>query len=230
MRTLASLLGELPYLPDPVMESRAERTLATFFASTPRLAPEISTDRLICLVESLADDLDVYADLGCYGDDVEGVTLYGVGHRPRVKVAGRLAEARNPNRFRTTLAHELGHVLAHGPVFDARMAQKPLPLGEEAVHACRSEGIENPHQTFRIEWQAWALGMALLMPGSAVKLIVNYFMEEAGVYSAGHYDSDLGRSMTSCVAETFRVSEQAARNRLIRLQCLVRCNSGPSLF
>jgi hypothetical protein len=78
----------------------------------------VPTDALDVLIEQDAQDLDRYADLSAEGDDVEGVTEFIPGQKPRVKISARLSE--NPkleNRLRTTLTHEGAEVpctaLAH---------------------------------------------------------------------------------------------------------------------
>ena len=67
----------------------------------------ITTDELTILIEADVSDLDVYADLSAYGPDVEGVTEFVPGSKPRVAIAAALSEtASRENRTRTTLAHD----------------------------------------------------------------------------------------------------------------------------
>src|SRR5262245_24186579 len=74
----------------------------------------VTTDALMVLIEERAADLDVYADLTAEGADVEAVTDFTPGQRPRVRISSRLSErTKREHRLRTTLAHELGHVVLH---------------------------------------------------------------------------------------------------------------------
>src|ERR687895_1223364 len=74
----------------------------------------LSTDALTVLIEQRATDLDLYADLSAEGADVEAVTDFVPGQRPRVRISERLStDARRGHRLRTTLAHELAHVVFH---------------------------------------------------------------------------------------------------------------------
>src|ERR1700693_5132476 len=52
----------------------------------------ISTEDLTLLIERHTDDLDSAADLADLGDDVEGVTDFFCGKKPRVRVAAHLWE------------------------------------------------------------------------------------------------------------------------------------------
>jgi len=71
-----------------------------------RAEPKLSTDALMVLIERHAADLDLYADLSAEGADVEAVTDFVPGERPRVRISARLSESpRREHRLRTTLAH-----------------------------------------------------------------------------------------------------------------------------
>ena len=101
----------------------------------------VKTDDLAVLIEQKAS-IDSYADLSEEGADVEGVTEFGPGKRPMVKIAGFLSVAPNmENRLRTTLTHEYGHVHFHEFLFAAK-AQTPslFPTEETAQsHKCKRD-------------------------------------------------------------------------------------------
>jgi hypothetical protein len=73
----------------------------------------VKTDDLTKLIERDAETLDLYADLSGYGMDVEAVTEFNPGRKPRVFIAAALSEPSKENRLRTTLTHEYGHVHFH---------------------------------------------------------------------------------------------------------------------
>jgi len=90
----------------------------------------VSTDDLATLIEQEAEDLDLYADLSMYGENVEGVTIFIPGGKPEVKIAKELSEdSRRENRLRTTLTHEFGHVHFHSYLFEpAAPSMEVLPV------------------------------------------------------------------------------------------------------
>src|SRR5262245_37162288 len=63
----------------------------------------VDTDDLTKLIERDAKDLDLYADLSGYGQDVEGVTIFKRGAKPSVQISVELTnDERRQNRLRTT--------------------------------------------------------------------------------------------------------------------------------
>lgn len=100
----------------------------------------IDTEDLIKLIERDAADLDVYADLSCYGDDVEGVTEFTPGQKPCVRISILLTEdERRQNRLRTTLTHEYGHVHFHSYLWEVEQPLQSGPNRDKAV--CKRETI-----------------------------------------------------------------------------------------
>lgn len=99
------------YLPEE-LDTACEMLIADFLRQRHgKIEFPISTDDLTVLIESMVDDLDLYADLSQEEGEVEGVTDFFPGNRPKVRIAKRLSsDQRMINRFRTTLTHELGHV------------------------------------------------------------------------------------------------------------------------
>src|SRR5438128_401156 len=78
------------------------------------IAFPIGTDDLTVLIEQFAVNLDLYADLTEEGLDVEGVTNFISGQRPRVRISRGLSLRPGlENRLRTTLTHEFAHVHFH---------------------------------------------------------------------------------------------------------------------
>src|SRR6266571_2484718 len=79
-----------------------------------KLVFPIPTDDLTVMIERSGADLDQYADLSNEGSNVEGVTEFTPGMKPRVRISHLLTDdARLENRLRTTLTHECGHVRHH---------------------------------------------------------------------------------------------------------------------
>ena len=166
----------------------------------------LSTDDLTVLVERRAADLDLYCE--DLPEDVEAATDFVPGERPRVRVASRLsARARTTHRLRTTLAHELAHVVLHnflwwfdaGARLDALRAMSLSPT-------CGPRGVA----TDWMEWQANYSAGALLMPAAAVHAALG---EPVGEWLR----STRGRALIRLVQSQFDVSAAAGGIRLQQL-------------
>lgn len=199
---------------DAFCEDRVERFLRTRYGVVEY---PISTDDLTRLIEQEVSDLDLYADLsGLAGAEVnvEGVTIFHRRQRPTVRIAETLAlDARREPRLRTTLAHELGHVLLHdfanddgddsAPAMDESDAQWPaicLPT------------IAVPGQVDWMEWQAGYASGALLMPRQALHRAVRPVFRHTGAGS-DRREGNVGL-LVDTVQGHFLVSDAAAFVRL----------------
>jgi len=195
-----------------------------WIATVTRRIP-LTTDDLTRLIEQDADDLDLFADLSLYGNDnvvVEGVTTFVPGRRPRIQIARQLSEnARQEARLRTTLAHELGHVLLHD--FTGKREDVPRPWqaddpDTESTTRCTPWAIGTGSRVDWMEWQANYASGALLMPRTAVWQAVHSFVEDEG-NTAPYSRACLG-PMVDWMQGHFLVSEAAAYVRLRQLRYL----------
>ena len=167
----------------------------------------IGTDDLAVLVERHAE-LDLYADLSAEGSDVEAVTdfLPSRADRPRVRIAERLSgSTRYANRLRTTLAHELAHVVLHNFLWWFDQA----PSSAETVSLSPRCGPRHPGVDW-MEWQANYAAGALLMPASA---ITELFGHSRPTWLRSTRAHDRVRRTT----RAFKVSAPAAQIRLQQL-------------
>jgi hypothetical protein len=178
----------------------------------------VSTDTLTVLIEERAADLDLYADLSAEGADVEAVTDFVPGQRPRVRLSARLSEhARREHRLRTTLAHELGHVVLHDFIWwfdqgtlDAEQARALSPRCHRRGSLATADWME---------WQAGYASGALLMSASGVRDLVGD-VEAVWVRSAA------ARRRVEHMQRAFDVSAEAAR---VRLQQLGQLSQRPTV-
>jgi Zn-dependent peptidase ImmA (M78 family) len=174
-----------------------------------------ATDDITKLIEEEADSLDLYADLSEFGEDVEGVTEFRRGAKPRVYINKKLTEdSKRENRLRTTLTHEYGHVHYHSylwEVEDAIILGAGGKLGNRAI--CKRSTVLDAPQYDWMEWQAGHVCGALLMPVSYVKQVVQ---DCGGAPSDPNYST----AVITRISEAFRVSKDAARIRLLRLKVL----------
>jgi len=192
----------------------------------------ITTDDITVLIESLTGDLDLYADLSQEEGEVEGVTDFVPGQRPKVRISKRLTEdIRLANRLRTTLTHELGHVHFHSSLFDAERSGDLFSTQAASQPAkCRRETILQATQTDWIEWQAGYSCGAFLMPASALAATIHDFLhaQKLNVARFG-LSSAPGQALIQVVCDQYEVSRDAARVRLQQRGNLVASDIGASL-
>ena len=183
----------------PVIDEACENIVAGFLRERHgAVSYPVSTDDLVVLVERETEFLDLFADLDVHGGEVEGVTVFEPGRKPVVRISARLTlDPCRVNRFRSTLAHEYGHILLHGFLAEDG---PPRPVPEDRAGAFDW-----------MEWQAnYAIG-ALLMPRTALADAVARLDGDPVPPRAG---SSRGRTMISAVSQGFEVSRAAARVRL----------------
>ncbi len=193
----------------------------------------VSTDDLTVLIERDTESLDLYADLSTYGKEVEGLTQFQPGRKPKVLISEILsANERQQNRLRTTLAHEYGHVRFHAYLWEMEPAAADLLKRNPRANmqVCFRDKILDAAQTDWMEWQAGYVCGALLMPVSRVRAVADAYCESNGLFGiVGQADSH-GRALIDAVRKAFDVSADAARIRLIKLGILGAQGAGRSLF
>lgn len=201
---------------DALCERRIERFLHTRHSV---ISYPVSTDDLTVLIEQEASDLDLFADLAGQGDTdtgIEGITTFYRDRCPRVQIARDLShEPHRQARLRTTLAHELGHVLLHDFARQDDQGMEPgARLAPVPPVAC-TPTVLNRGQVDWMEWQASYACGALLMPRSALQEVVTPLLARIGVPPpvSGLEAGRLGER----VQGHFLVSEAAARVRLRQL-------------
>lgn len=180
----------------------------------------IETEDLKTLIERDTDDLDVYADLSTYGAEVEGLTEFNPGRKPSVKLASHLTEDdRRENRLRTTLTHEYGHVRFHSYLFEVEPRQADLLRQQPNVNkiVCKRDTMIDARQTDWMEWQAGYACGALLMPKTAVVATCRGYVEKHAAYGTISLQTVHGAALIASITETFQVSKDAARVRLLKL-------------
>ncbi|MEO5363480.1 MAG: ImmA/IrrE family metallo-endopeptidase [Magnetococcus sp. DMHC-8] len=195
----------------------------------------ISTNDLVLLIEEDSDDLDTYADLSRYGRDVCGLTVFPPDGGPHVLISRDVSDdPRMENRFRTTLAHEFGHVYLHRQLWDRKYFLDRLSHTDEPQYAaiCKRSTILGEGTCDWMEWQAGYACGAILMPVSQIHSIVGNFREAHDVPSSIslHVESEQAREIIRVVMERFLVSEEAARVRLLKLKCLLEFEMEISYF
>jgi hypothetical protein len=176
----------------------------------------IRTDDLALLLELQDVILDSYCDLSAYGANTEGASVFAPDEPARVSISKNLSEnPRRENRYRSTLAHEFGHVLLHGPLFCAAKTGDLFETSSSSRAAtCKRQTIERAPWSDWLEWQAGFVSGALLMPASAVRnLAKDILMGQATPPLA----SPAAEALIEDVRRAFQVSREAAEVRLQQL-------------
>lgn len=204
-----------PFYKAEELDAECEKLLADFRRDTGRNSDvAIDTDDLTVMIERHVRDLDVYADLSEDGPEVEGVTLFAAQRKPDVAIAERLtSDDRRSNRFRTTLAHELGHVVLHDPLYQEKLATGDLfaAVTEERL-ICKRDTMVDAPMTDWMEWQACYFSGALLMPRRAM---IDLGKEHGdGITGAPRSGTDRAANLVAATMDRFIVSQDAARVRL----------------
>lgn len=236
MKYIRDSTGRLCMRPhfEPIeLDRECEQLVCTFLrAKYGEIKFPIPTDALDVLIEQDAQDLDKYADLSAEGDDVEGVTEFVPGQKPRVKISARLSE--NPkleNRLRTTLAHEWGHVKFHAPLWLADTATPDLfgRRPEATSIKCKRDNIFGASEYDWMEWQAGYVCGAVLMPHTRVKAIAKEYFESIRQNGPLDVKSQAAVDLSERVVKAFQVSADAARVRMIKLKILSELGGGLGL-
>lgn len=211
-----------PHYTDSELEEICEEAICRFLRDRHGKAIfPVSTADLTVLIEQHVDDLDSYSDLD---DNIDGLTPFFPGKKPRVRIAARLQEPHLENRLRTTLSHEHGHVILHGFLFAMEEDLKRLFDGapKDTRNTCHRDQIHGG----AVDWMEWQAGYAcgaLLMPQTELLRVVNAFREAANIrYAEIGVNTDAGKRLIARVMAEFQVSEEAARVRLERRKAIVR--------
>jgi hypothetical protein len=237
VRDRSGRFPERPHFAPDELDAECERLITEFLQRRHnRVEFPVTTDDLTVLIEGVATDLDMYANLSDELGEVEGVTEFRPGQKPRVRISANLTNnARLENRLRTTLTHEFGHIHFHRFLFELQPQRELLfPVGTEPrVNKCKRETIIGAKPTDWMEWQAGYACGALLMPRGALRQQMQALSAGRGLSPAtiGTESSD-GVALIAGIALAFGVSRDAARVRLVQRDCLIAGagNRQPGLF
>jgi len=234
VRDTTGRFQQRPHYEPKDLDVECEGILKTFLKDLHgEVSFPVQTEDIKKLIERDADELDVYADLTSYGPEVEGVTEFRPGKRPRVRISASLTEDdRRENRLRTTLTHEYGHVRFHAYLWEIEPPTADLlrqhPDRDKII--CKRDTMIDAAQTDWMEWQAGYICGALLMPKSAVTRLCREHAENHGIYGPVSIQSAPGTQLIQTIVTTFQVSQDAARVRLLKLGLLTAAPQSKALF
>ena len=237
MRYVADRSGRFtqrPHYEPKELDRECEAIVSAFLRERHgSVAYPLTTDDLTVLIERDTESLDQYADLSAYGRFVEGVTQFQPGRKPKVLISETLSTADNrQNRLRMTLAHEYGHVRFHAPLWDLEPPGADLLKANPRANTqvCFRNNILDAAQTDWMEWQAGYVCGAILMPKTAVLTLCRRFAEDHGIFGAVSLQAAAGADLISQVVSAFKVSADAARVRLLKLNLVTEAAPNQSLF
>lgn len=206
---------------DDIELAVAELTAQYFESRDVQTRCPWSDDDLARLVEGLTSEFDSACDLSYISEDVEGATQFSFDNAPVVLIEKRLATEKYRRRRRMTIAHEIGHVVAHRQLFQrssSEMMELFTDLDGTGPIYCLRESIVRGDDW--MEWQASYFGASLLMPRSDVLAAVASEYGGAPHSSTLLPSSDAAHRAISAVADAFDISLEAARVRLIELRVI----------
>jgi len=203
------------------LDLECEAVLNEFFQHrTERIRFPISTADLTVLIEEYTQDFDSCKDLSEEGQDVEGITYFVRGEKPIVCISHRLGAANLENRLRTTLTHELFHVLFHNSLYqDVSQPSLFEVLDGERNQSfkCMRDNIIGASNYDWMEWQAGYGCGAFLMPITPLNETVREYKESHNLsFETLTVESESGIDLTNTVSRAFQTSKDAARVRLLQ--------------
>ncbi len=209
IRDTTGKFRERPHYEQRELDMECEKIVCEFLRTLHGIvAFPIMTDDLTKLIEKHTSDFDQYADLSKYGENVEGLTEFYPKGKPKVSISARLSEASNyENRFRTTMTHELGHVIFHDYLYKMEL----IDSGAASIQICKRDDIMSKSKFSAagardwMEWQAGYACGAFLMPASYLKNTVENYRATCGANSEG---------LIEAIMAEYQVSKDAARVRL----------------
>ncbi len=216
-----------PYYAQQEIDDQCEEIVARFLKDRGgSLSYPISTDDLTVMIEQDVADLDVYSNLSAEGRDIEGVCEFHPGGKPSVRIARYLSEGPSrENRFRSTLAHEYGHVVFHNFLWMMDSSGSSLKARRRRAPRCQRTRIVLAPQSDWMEWQAGYAGGALLMPVTHFQGLVADSLGEWGLDRRLEADTDHHKKLIGRIAEAFAVSKDAAKTRLHKLGYVSRVSA-----
>lgn len=220
-----------PYFENGEIDFECERIIDEILRQRKKakFTPPLDTDTLTVLIESYADDLDIYADLENEGTGIEAITVFRHNEKPRVQLDKRLTAPNMINRFRSTLAHELFHVKFHRWLYELQWSQCSLFDSSKNSARCHRQSIVGAGKVDWLEWQAAYGGGAFLMPETFVRGECERFSRGVSrlPYPIGSQEA---QGMVKSIATLFEVSEDAANVRLRQLKLVKGSQAQTRIF
>jgi Zn-dependent peptidase ImmA (M78 family) len=167
-------------------------------------------------VADMASSFDIGRDMSELGLDVDAVTIFSSTGPPVIALSHSLLAPNMRLRRRMTIAHELGHVVLHHPMYRVNALQLNL-LGTSLKVPAYCQKAMTVAAVDWVEWQANFFGGALLAPKAELLRIVR---DTFGTERALHEGSIEAGTAVRRIAEELDISRDAARVRLAQVGSL----------
>lgn len=233
VRDLTGRFTQRPHYDPLELDHDCESIVTTFLTKKYGSATfPVKTDDLVAMIEEETDDLDLYADLSSEPGEVQGVTDFFRGKKPRVQISKILTEdSHRKNRLRTTLAHEFGHVKFHNFLWQLDMVPPELPgMSANPSPRCNRDSILHAGEQDWMEWQAGYVSGALLIPKGQLAKLVGDYVSKRKIFLPVLDSSHDGTEIIAIVSASFEVSKDAARVRLLKLNHISAREMGGALL
>jgi len=179
----------------------------------------VTPDDLTVLLEDLGAELDLEASFSSEEGWVQGMTEFRPGKSPIVRIRKSLSEMPGyAHRFKSTLAHEAGHILTQKEAYD-REDNLIVKEGGRSTYWLLNDR-KNACTPNWEEWQADSCMGALLMPLLHIESLIGPPKESCA--ARPFVRSNRGQQLITQVSAEFGTSVDAACVRLKRLGYLRR--------
>jgi Zn-dependent peptidase ImmA (M78 family) len=218
-RFIADPISGLPWRPyksEEEIDNKCEAFIRHFLSLSldASLTVPLPTDLLTTMIEEYAERLDLYADLP---PEVEGRTEVSADDRPWVHINRSLSVASHRlNRLRSTLAHELYHLVFHAPFYQEKFKQRDL-FAKAAEHiVCARDTILASQKLARVDWREWQAAYG----AGALLILIAMLREVVYDHSAMHglppylHGSWKAQRLVSTIASLCEVSQESVAVRL----------------
>lgn len=198
---------ERPFYEKVELDQECERRIENFLGKRRKVQYPITTNELCILIEEAAAELDLYADLSHRGPNVQGETAFATKGKPTVRIIEELQDPRRENRLRTTLTHELAHVVFHNYLYGLYLGV-PSPC-------CTEASMLGAPMVDWMEWQAGYCSGSFLMPARALTRVIRDAQHDRRISGSPSVATTEANHLIERVMEAFQVSTDAARVRLL---------------
>ena len=204
-----------PFYEDAAMEAAASALAREHIGDT--LKWPLTDDDLDTLADFSTASFDRGRDMSALGFEADAVTIFSQTGLPKMILSDALSTANMRLRRRMTIAHELGHIVLHQPLYGGDHRQLDLLSEYRAIPAYCHEAMSKATVDW-CEWQASYFGGALLAPRAEIPQVLG----EAGQSADSEQDGTVRAiAMIAKIAKHFQISRDAARVRLAQIGLII---------
>jgi Zn-dependent peptidase ImmA (M78 family) len=182
----------------------------------------LDDDQLDTLADLSTASFDRARDMSSLGFEADAVTIFSRTNLPKLILSDTLVPPNMRNRRRMTIAHELGHIVLHQPLYTGDQRQLDLLQEYRTIPAYCHDAMSKTSVDW-CEWQASYFGGALLAPHMRIRAALESASRSTNPERDGSVEA---RAMTAIVARDFVISKDAARVRLAQVGFIIPTHVG----